>query len=38
MSEGYDIPIPIADMVYRVLYENSPAREEVKLLREKILK
>jgi glycerol-3-phosphate dehydrogenase (NAD(P)+) len=38
MSENYNIQIPIADMVYRILYENSPAREEVKLLREQILK
>lgn len=38
MSESYNVPIPIADMVYRVLYENSSAREEVKLLREQVLK
>lgn len=38
MSENYSVRIPIADMVYRVLYEQSPAREEVKLLREQILK
>lgn len=38
MSQQYDVQIPIADMVYRVLYENSPAREEVKILREQILK
>lgn len=38
MSQHYDVQIPIADMVYRVLYENSPAKEEVKVLREQILK
>jgi len=38
MSLNYDVKIPIADMVYRILYEKSPARQEVKLLREQILK
>ena len=38
MNEKYNVHIPIADMVYRVLYENSPAREEIKVLREQILK
>lgn len=38
MNEKYDVNTPIADMVYRILYENSPAREEVKVLREQILK
>lgn len=38
MSRNYDVKIPIADMVYRVLYEKSPAKQEVKLLREQILK
>lgn len=38
MSESYDVQIPIADMVYRILYEKSPAKQEVKLLREQILK
>ncbi|WP_108822935.1 NAD(P)H-dependent glycerol-3-phosphate dehydrogenase [Dysgonomonas sp. Marseille-P4361] len=38
MSQNYDVQIPIADMVYRVLYENRPAKEEVKMLREQILK
>lgn len=38
INEKYNINIPIADMVYRVLYENSPAREEIKILREQILK
>ncbi len=38
MNEKYKVNIPIADMVYRVLYENASAREEVKKLREQILK
>ncbi|MBK5719388.1 NAD(P)H-dependent glycerol-3-phosphate dehydrogenase [Dysgonomonas sp. Marseille-P4677] len=38
MNEKYNVDIPIADMVYRILYENSSAREEVKILREQILK
>lgn len=38
MNQKYHVNIPIADMTYRILYENSSAREEVKLLREKILK
>lgn len=38
MKEKYEIDSPIADMVYRILYENSPTREEVKILREQILK
>lgn len=38
MNEKYDVNIPIADMVYRVLYENASAREEVKILREQVLK
>lgn len=38
MNETYAVSIPIADMVYRVLYENSPARFEIKQLRELTLK
>ncbi|MFV0417238.1 MAG: NAD(P)H-dependent glycerol-3-phosphate dehydrogenase [Dysgonomonas sp.] len=38
MKDKYEVFTPIADMVYRILYENSPAREEVKILREQILK
>ena len=38
MNEKYEVNIPIADMVYRILYEGASAREEVKVLREKILK
>lgn len=38
MNEKYNIQSPIADMVYRVLYENSSAREEIKILREQVLK
>lgn len=38
MNEKYSVNIPIADMVYRVLYENASAREEVKILREQVLK
>jgi glycerol-3-phosphate dehydrogenase (NAD(P)+) len=38
INDKYNICIPIADMVYRVLYENAPAREEIKTLREQVLK
>jgi glycerol-3-phosphate dehydrogenase (NAD(P)+) len=38
INEKYNVNIPIADMVYRILYENSPARPEVKTLREQVLK
>ncbi len=38
MNEKYSVNIPIANMVYRVLYENASAREEVKILREQVLK
>ncbi|MDR1091112.1 MAG: NAD(P)H-dependent glycerol-3-phosphate dehydrogenase [Prevotella sp.] len=38
INEKYNVNIPIADMVYRILYENSPAQQEVKALREQILK
>ncbi|NDV93768.1 NAD(P)H-dependent glycerol-3-phosphate dehydrogenase [Dysgonomonas sp. 521] len=38
MNDKYNINIPIAEMVYRILYENSPARLEVKTLREQVLK
>lgn len=38
MNEKYNVRIPIVDMVYRVLYENSPARFEVKQLRENVLR
>ncbi|WP_165023802.1 MULTISPECIES: NAD(P)H-dependent glycerol-3-phosphate dehydrogenase [unclassified Dysgonomonas] len=38
MNEKCQIKIPIADTVYRILYENVSAREEIKRLREQILK
>lgn len=38
MKDKYEVHTPIADMVYRILYENASAREEVKTLREQILK
>lgn len=38
MNEKYKVNIPIADMVYRILYENYSARQEVKILREQTLK
>ncbi|MBB4036402.1 glycerol-3-phosphate dehydrogenase (NAD(P)+) [Dysgonomonas hofstadii] len=38
MNEKYNVHIPVADMVYRVLYEGASAREEIKILREQILK
>ena len=38
MNERYGVDIPIADSVYRVLYEGLPARFEIKKMREQILK
>jgi glycerol-3-phosphate dehydrogenase (NAD(P)+) len=38
INEKYNVNIPIANMVYRILYENSPAHLEVKTLREQVLK
>jgi len=38
MKEKYNVHIPIADMVYRILYEGASAKEEIKVLREQILK
>ncbi len=38
MNEQYGAKIPIADMVYKVLYEGASALEEIKILREQILK
>ncbi|HCO66785.1 MAG TPA: glycerol-3-phosphate dehydrogenase [Dysgonomonas sp.] len=38
MNEKYMVHIPIADAVYRILYDNSPAKHEIKRLREDILK
>lgn len=38
MNETYKVDIPIAETVYRVLYEKIPARMEIKRLREQILK
>lgn len=38
INDKYNMNIPIAEMVYRILYENSPARLEVKTLREQVLK
>jgi len=38
INDKYNTSIPIAEMVYRILYENSPARLEVKTLREQVLK
>ena len=38
INETYRVPMPIADTVYRILYEKSMARYEVKQLREHILK
>lgn len=34
MNECYEIDMPIADTVYRILYEKAPARNEIKRLRE----
>lgn len=38
MNEKYNVEIPIVDMVYRVLYENCTARQEIKVLREQVLR
>lgn len=38
INEKYRVNIPIAETVYRILYENSPARYEIKRLREEKLK
>lgn len=38
MNDKYEVEIPIASMVYRVLYENIPARLGIKRLREEVLK
>jgi len=38
INEKYLVNIPIAETVYRILYEKSPARLEIKRLREETLK
>lgn len=38
INERYRIDIPIVETVYRILYEKSPARFEIKRLREETLK
>ncbi|MEN9917755.1 MAG: hypothetical protein RL662_191 [Bacteroidota bacterium] len=38
MNEKYGVDIPIVNTVYRILYEKSPARMEIKKMREEILK
>ncbi|MFR9165239.1 MAG: NAD(P)H-dependent glycerol-3-phosphate dehydrogenase [Dysgonomonas sp.] len=38
MNEKYDVYMPIADAVYNILYEKTPARLGIKRLRENILK
>jgi glycerol-3-phosphate dehydrogenase (NAD(P)+) len=38
MNGKYNVNIPIADMVYRILYEGCVARSEVKVLKEQVLK
>lgn len=38
MNKGYNVNIPIVDAVYRILYEGASAREEIKRMRETILK
>ncbi len=37
MNEKYGVSIPIVETVYRILYENAPARTEIKALRENTL-
>lgn len=38
INEKYRVNIPIAEAVYRILYDKSPARLEIKRLREETLK
>lgn len=38
INETYNVNIPIADTVYRILYERAPARSEIKNIREQVLK
>lgn len=38
MNESYGVSIPIVSSVYRILYENVPARFEIKQLREQVLR
>lgn len=38
MKQQYNINTPIIDTVYSILYENVPARQGIKLLRERVLK
>jgi glycerol-3-phosphate dehydrogenase (NAD(P)+) len=38
INENYLIDIPIVNTMYRILYENSPARIEIKRMREEILR
>ncbi|MDH6354917.1 glycerol-3-phosphate dehydrogenase (NAD(P)+) [Dysgonomonas sp. PH5-45] len=38
MNETYKVDMPIADTVYRILYEKSSPRAEIKYLRENVLK
>lgn len=38
MNDKYMVNIPIAETVYRILYEKSPARLEIKRLREEVLR
>ncbi|NDV69431.1 NAD(P)H-dependent glycerol-3-phosphate dehydrogenase [Dysgonomonas sp. 25] len=38
MNEEYNVYIPIIDAVYNILYEGVPARQEIKLLRERVLR
>jgi glycerol-3-phosphate dehydrogenase (NAD(P)+) len=34
INKKHGVPMPIADTVYRILYENSPVREEIRQLTE----
>jgi len=38
INECYNVNMPIADTVYKILYEKVPARQAIKVLREDILK
>lgn len=38
MNKSFNVDIPIVETVYRILYDNAVARNEIKILRETVLK
>lgn len=38
LNEKFDVSLPLVEAVYRILYEQAPARQEIKKLREHFLK